>query len=76
MNKNHRVEKEIRDDDSIIEQVEQNEKPDPNQMDIEIKTTLIDEPSLKSNLMKTEVDTNKKGPKSNFSQIQTETCSS
>jgi hypothetical protein len=38
-------------------------------MDIEIKTTLIDEPSLKSNLMKTEVDTNKKGPKSNFSQI-------
>ena len=69
MNKNHRVEKEIRDGDSIIEQVEQNEKPDPNQMDIEIKTTLIDEPSLKSNLMKTEVDTNKKGPKSNFSQI-------
>ena len=49
--------------------METNEKPAPNQIDIEIKNTLADERSIKSNLIKTEVDTHKKGPKSNISQI-------
>jgi hypothetical protein len=42
-------------------------------MDIEIKNTLTDDPSY---LIKTEVDTNNKGPKSTLSQFQNETCSS
>jgi hypothetical protein len=48
-------------------------KEDLGMMDIEIKNTLTDDPSY---LIKTEVDTNNKGPKSTLSQIQNETCSS